>query len=204
MYHFAGLEGKRVKLIPLEIEHSIPLFECSRDPLIWASYPVQINTIEEMDKFVYKALEGRERKEQFPFAVFDKELNEFVGTTRFLRISEEHGNLNIGSTWYSPKVWRTRVNSETKFLMIRYVFEVLNTVRIEIVTTTENVRSQRAIERLGATREGLLRKKYYNKDYFIYSVIKSEWNDVKSRLEGFLTEDRYTEEQHHYVREESR
>lgn len=175
-----------MKLIPLEEEHAGPLFECSRDPEIWLNYPVKIQSIQDMEEFVHKALAGRERREQYPFAVYDKHLQEFVGTTRFLRISVENNNMNIGSTWYSSKVWRTRVNTETKFLMLQYGFEILQVNRIEIVTTTENVRSQRAIERLGATKEGLLRKKYYNMDYYIYGIIDSDWSRVKDRLEGFL------------------
>lgn len=186
MFSFCGLEGQRVKLIPLENEHAKPLFACSRDPEIWGGYPTKINSLEDMNNFIYKALEGRERKEQYPFAVFDKENNEFVGTTRFLRISEEHNNLNIGSTWYTSKVWRTRVNTETKYLMLKYGFETLKTDRIEIVTSTENIRSQRAIERLGATKEGVLRKKYYNMDYVIYSIIGSDWEEVRNRLEQYL------------------
>jgi len=189
MYSFSGLEGSRVKLVPLMIEHSTPLFNCSRDPEIWLNYPITINTIEDMNGFVQKALVGRERKEQYPFAVFDKELNEYVGSTRFLRISEENNNLNIGSTWYSQKVWRTRVNTETKWLMLKYAFETLKTSRVEMITTTENLRSQKAIERLGAVKEGILRKKYYNMDYVIYSIISNEWIEIKARLEGFLKEE---------------
>lgn len=186
MYIFTGLEGKRVKLVPLESEHTESLFRCSRDPAIWAHYPLKINTIEEMAGFVGKALLGRERNEQFPFAVFDKEREEFVGSTRFLRISEENNNLNIGSTWYSPAVWRTRINTEAKYLMLKHAFEFLQVNRVEIVTSTDNVRSQNAIERLGAVREGLLRKKYYDLDYYVYSIIDREWNDVKIRLEASL------------------
>lgn len=187
MYRFTGLEGERVRLIPLERLHAIPLFDCSRDPDIWSSYPIAITSLDEMNNFIDKALEGLERKEMFPFAVFDKERNEFVGSTRFLRISEEHNNLNIGSTWYSSKVWRTRVNTETKYLMLKHAFELLGADRVEIVTSTDNVRSQRAIERLGAVKEGILRKKYYNLDYVIYSIIQSEWGDVRSRLESYLS-----------------
>jgi len=187
MYSFKELEGKRVKLVSLEEDHAAPLFACSRDSEVWAKYPLKVSTIEEMEAFVQKAIQGRERKDQYPFAVFDKELNEYVGTTRFLRIAEEHQSLNIGSTWYSSKVWRTRVNTETKYLMLKYGFETLNTTRIEIITTTDNTRSQRAIERLGATKEGVLRKKYSNRDYVFYSIIDSDWDDhVKNRLERFL------------------
>jgi len=191
VYNFSGLEGKRVKLIPLQKEHSIPLYNCSRDPEIWSNYPIHIRSIDEMERFVQKALEGREKRDQYPFAILDKETNEIVGTTRFLRISEESNNLNIGSTWYSPKVWRTRVNTETKYLMLKYAFEVLNVVRVEIITTTNNIRSQKAIERLGAIKEGILRKKYHNMDYVIYSIISDEWEDVKDRLEGYLEDEGY-------------
>ncbi len=187
MYTFTGLEGKRVKLVPLDVEHIEPLFNCSRDPSIWANYPLKIHSLDDMKRFVFKALDGRESKEQYPYAVFDKERNEYVGSTRFLRISEDNNNLNIGSTWYAPSVWRTRVNTESKYMLLQYAFESLQAVRIEIITTTDNVKSQKAIERLGAIREGILRKKYRNADYVFYSIIDSEWPGVKLRLEHFLS-----------------
>ncbi|UVI33114.1 GNAT family N-acetyltransferase [Paenibacillus spongiae] len=127
MFTFSALEGNRVKLVPLETEHIQPLFECSRNPDIWINYPFSITTTQEMHGFVTKALESRERNEQYPFAVFDKERNEYVGSTRFLRIS-----------------------------------------------------------RLGAVKEGLLRKKYYKMDYFIYGIIDREWKEIRNRLEGYL------------------
>lgn len=191
MFTFSELEGNRVKLIPLETEHVNALYHCSRDPKIWELYPIHIRTREEMERFVHKALEGRSKKEQYPFVVFDKEANEIVGTTRYLRISEDNNNLNIGSTWYSSKVWRTRVNTESKYLLLRYAFEQLQVNRVEIVTTTTNIRSQQAIERLGAVKEGVLRKKYYNMDYIIYGIIDSEWTEVKKRLERYLDEASY-------------
>lgn len=193
MYAFYGLEGRRVKLIPLELAHTQALYDCSRYPEVWENYPTTISTIEEMEQFVLNALASREQGDQFPYVVFDKELNKIVGTTRYLRISEANTNLNIGSTWYSPIVWRTRVNTESKYLLLSYAFENLHVNRVEIITTTTNERSQKAIERLGAIREGLLRKKYNNLDYVIYSIIDSEWRDVKGRLERFLEDDYYSE-----------
>ena len=144
MFTFSGLEGKRVKLIPLELHHSVPLYNCSRDPEIWADYPIHIRTIDEMNHFVQQAIESRDKKESFPFVVIDKETDEIVGTTRYLRISEENNNLNIGHTWYSSKVWRTRVNTETKYLLFSYAFEELQVSRVEIITTTTNIKSQKA------------------------------------------------------------
>ncbi|PWV94491.1 RimJ/RimL family protein N-acetyltransferase [Paenibacillus cellulosilyticus] len=189
MFTFDKLEGKRIELLPLQTEHLSPLFQAARDPQIWELYPTAIRSEEDMQAFIAKAIEARERKEQFPFAVFDKQLGKVVGSTRFLRISEENNNLNIRSTWYAPEVWRTRVNTEAKYLMLRHAFETLAVNRVEIITTPDNLRSQRAIERLGAVREGIFRKKYNNRDYIIYSVIDSDWhNDLKNRLEGFLTD----------------
>lgn len=134
MYAFSELEGKRVKLKPLEMEHSVHLYNCSRDPEIWANYPIHIRTIEEMNHFVQKAIEFRDNNESFPFVVFNKETNEIVGTTRYLRISEENNS---------------------------------------------------------AVREGILRKKFNNLDYVFYSIIDTEWNEIKIRLEGFLEEAGY-------------
>ncbi|WP_276357666.1 GNAT family N-acetyltransferase [Cohnella caldifontis] len=191
MFSFAELEGRRIKLVPMEQEHVQPLFEAARFPEIWDQYPIRIRTMEDMRSFIRKALDGRERKEQFPYVVYDKVLHQYVGSTRYLRISEEHHNLNIGSTWYSPHVWRSRVNTETKYLLLKYAFETLKINRVEIITTTENHNSQRAIERLGATKEGILRKKYHGLDYVFYSIIDSDWAEVKSKLEGFLDDSRY-------------
>lgn len=186
---FGELIGSRVVLVPLEIEHIEPLFECSRNPVIWSHYPIMISSIKEMESFVLQARNGRNRNEEFPYVVFDKSLNKIVGTTRFLRISENNRNLNIGSTWYTPEVWRTRVNTECKYLLLRFAFEQWAAVRVEIITTPDNIRSQKAIERLGAVREGIFRKKYNQRDYVIYSLTDDEWQDTKIRLESFLNED---------------
>lgn len=184
---FSELVGERVALLPLEIAHIEPLYECSRNPEIWTYYPRVISSIQEMESFVVKALYGRDCGEEYPFAVLDKESNRIVGTTRYLRISEQNRNLNIGSTWYTPEVWRSRVNTECKYLLLQYAFEQWSAVRVELITTPDNIRSQRAIERLGAVREGMFRKKYNRRNYVVYSVIDDEWLDVKGRLEGLLS-----------------
>lgn len=184
--NFTVLEGQRVKLLPMEQEHAGALFACSRSDELWEQLPVKVHTIQEMERFVYTAIQGRERGEEFPFTVFDKQLNRIVGTTRYLRIAPSHRNLNIGWTWYSPDVWRTAVNTECKYLLLKYAFEQWEALRAELITTTSHYRSQRAIERLGATREGVLRKKYNGLDYVIYSIISEEWPQVKERLEKLL------------------
>ncbi len=184
--NFALLQGERVSLIPLEIEHTDLLFQCSRSSEIWEHLPIKIHTEKEMEDFIRTAISGRERGYEFPFAVFDNKLNKMVGMTRYLRISRVHKNLNVGWTWYSPDVWRTRVNTESKYLLFKYAFEVWKAVRVEIITTLTHHRSQKAIERLGAKKEGILRKKYNGLDYVVYSIIDEDWVDVKKRLETLL------------------
>ncbi|MDL4842403.1 GNAT family N-acetyltransferase [Aquibacillus rhizosphaerae] len=184
--NFVHLQGERVSLIPLEVEQTDLLFQCSRSPEIWANLPIKIHTEKEMDNFVRTAISGRERGEEFPYAVFDNKLNKMVGMTRYLRISKLHKNLNVGWTWYSPDVWRTQVNTESKYLLLKYAFEVWNAVRVEIITISTHHRSQKAIERLGAKKEGVLRKKYNGLDYVVYSIIDENWNDVKEHIETLL------------------
>jgi RimJ/RimL family protein N-acetyltransferase len=188
---FTRIEGERVTLIPLEAEHTEALFECSCSPEIWEHLPVKIGNLDEMRSFVWSAIDERERGEQFPYTIYDKLLGRFVGMTRYLRISRPNRNLNVGWTWYTPDVWRTSVNTECKYLLLSQAFEVWRAVRVELITTTSHSRSQRAIERLGAVREGILRKKYNGLDYAVYSIIDEDWygdEGVKARLEKKLAE----------------
>ncbi len=185
---FKLLEGERVILIPLETQHTEQLFQYAKQPEIWEFLPAEINTKANMEEFVCAAIQGRERGEEFPYVVFDKTLDKIVGMTRYLRISKQNKNLNIGWTWYSPEVWRTRVNTECKYLLLQYAFEDWKAVRVEIITTVNNNRSQKAIERIGAKREGILKKKYHGEDYVFHSIIDDDWKNVKNRLESFMVE----------------
>lgn len=180
------LEGTYVRLAPLEVKYIEELYQCSRDEEVWENLPIKINTLDEMKGFVEEALMLNEQGDQHPFVVIDKRTNKSVGMTRFLRISEGDKTINIGWTWYSKKVWRTAINTECKYLLIKHAFEKWKAVRIELITTTEHIKSQKAIERIGAKREGILRKKYRNQDYAVYSIINEEWLDIKIRLEGLL------------------
>ena len=98
--------------------------------------------------------------------------------------------MEIGHTWYNPSVWRTRVNTESKYMLLRYCFESLNLLRVQIKTDLRNERSQAAIARLGAQKEGILRQHRvlydgYIRDTVMFSIIDKEWPQVKERLEGF-------------------
>jgi N-acetyltransferase len=185
------IEGKRIKLFPMELSHSEQLFECGRYKEIWTYFPNKMDSLNDMIKFIESALQDKETGIEYPFVVYDKELHKIVGSTRFLNISVPNRNLEIGYTWYSPEVWRTRVNTECKYELLRYCFEEFKAVRVQLKADVRNERSNKAIERIGAFKEGVLRQDRILENGFIrsaniYSIIHSEWSEVKHRLEEYL------------------
>jgi len=185
------LEGERVRLFPMEAGHIPELYEAGKDPAIWTYTTWKVRTPEDMRELVEAALRAREQGTEMPFVILDKESGRLVGSTRFLNIAAAHRQLEIGSTWLSPAVWRTRVNTECKYLLLRHCFETLGAVRVQLKTDSRNVRSQQAIERIGAVREGVLRRHMilpdgYIRDTVMYSITDLEWPRVKERLERML------------------
>lgn len=186
------LHGQRASLVPMRIDHVEQLFAAGSDPQIWTYMPQAVQTLDDMKRLVEEALAAKERGEAFPFVIIDKTTEKVVGSSRFLNISPSNRTLEIGWTWYSPEVWRTRMNTECKYLLLRHCFEVLSTIRVEFKTDSRNLRSQRAIERLGAVKEGVRRNHRilpdgYIRDSVYYSVISQEWETVKARLQHFLS-----------------
>ncbi|SDN60611.1 Protein N-acetyltransferase, RimJ/RimL family [Paenibacillus sp. yr247] len=184
------LEGTRVALLPMQESHILGLTEAAADPKIWA-YMTPLLRSADVEKFVREALEEQKAGLGIPYSVYDKHTDTFVGSTRLFDISAPHRNLEIGYTWYNPLVWRTRVNTECKYLLLRHCFESLHLLRVQLKTDLRNDRSQAAITRLGAQREGILRQHRvlhdgYIRDTVMFSIIDSEWPEVKRRLEGFL------------------
>ncbi|MEK4049596.1 GNAT family N-acetyltransferase [Bacillus sp. FSL K6-2839] len=185
------LIGDRVKIQPMEDYHVQELFDAGNNPDIWAHMPMRVQSIEDMKSLVNGALQAREQGSEFPFVIFDKNSGKIVGSTRFLNISIPNRNLEIGWTWLSPTVWRTRINTECKYLLLKHCFETLGTIRVQLKTDSRNVRSQQAIERLGLVKEGVLRNHMvmpdgYLRDSVYYSVIDQEWVLVKDKLESML------------------
>ena len=183
------LMGDRVKLEPMEVYHEQELLDAGNNPDIWAYMPMKVQSIEDMKHLVDGALQARGHGSEFPFVIIDKDSGKIVGSTRFLNISIPNRNLEIGSTWLSPTVWRTRINTECKYLLLKHCFEILGTIRVQLKTDSRNVRSQQAIERLGAVKEGVLRNHMIMPDGYLrnsvfYSVIDREWEQVKEKLES--------------------
>jgi len=184
------LRGQHVRVIPMEVGHIEALFEAGQDPRIWKYMFVQVSTLQDMRDLVEQALAQRDAGTEYPFVVEDLQSRRIVGSTRFLDISPTHRHVEIGWTWYTPSVWRTAVNTETKYLLLRHCFERLQLIRVQLKTDSRNVTSQRAIERIGATREGVLRKhmvlRGYVRDSVYYSILDREWETVKLGLEKML------------------
>lgn len=167
------------------------LFDAGNSHEIWAYMPMDVQAFDDMKRLVDRALQAREEGTEFPFVIVDQESEKIVGSTRFLDISIANRNLEIGWTWLSPTVWRTRINTECKYLLLKHCFETLGTIRVQLKTDGRNMRSQRAIERLGAVKEGVLRCNRimydgYVRDSVYYSVLDQEWKSVKDRLESIL------------------
>jgi len=129
----------------------------------------------------------KEQKSILPFIMIHKQLNKIVGTTRYLNIDYDNHRLEIGHTWIAKSFRRTGVNTESKFLMLQHAFEKLNCIAVEIRTDVLNEVSRKAIERLGAKQDGVLRNHKIMRngrirDTVCYSVIQSEWPSVKENL----------------------
>ncbi|MHA4961683.1 GNAT family N-acetyltransferase [Bacillus subtilis] len=185
------LTGELIRVVPMDKSHIQGLYEAAKDENIWAHLPKTITTLHDMEAFVEEALQTKECGTEFPFVIIHRESGKIVGTTRFLYMSSASRSLEIGWTWFHPSVWGTSVNSECKYLLLQYCFERLNTIRVQFKTDERNIRSQKAIERLGAVKEGILRNQMIRKDgtfrnSLFYSLIDRDWPSVKLHLERRL------------------
>ncbi|ESU30144.1 hypothetical protein G3A_23625 [Bacillus sp. 17376] len=185
------LEGKTVKLLPMETSQLDGLWEAGQNQSIWEFTSSKVRSKEDMKKVIEAAMVEREKGTQIPFIVLDNKSDKIVGSSRYLDISEAHKSLEIGWTWYSPDYWRTSVNTETKLLMLQHAFEKMEVNRVQFCTDYRNVRSKNAIARLGAQKEGVLRKHRiiadgYVRDTVVFSILKEEWPQIKTGLQEKL------------------
>ena len=185
------LRGKHIRLEPLSLEHLSGLVAVGLDPEIWRWAPDPITNSEQMRTYVETALHGQSEGTVLPFATILNETNQVIGSTRFANIDMANRHVEIGWTWIGPTWQRTAVNTEAKYLMLRHAFERLNCIRVELKTDSLNEKSRNAILRIGAKEEGTFRNhmitragRYRHTVYF--SVIDSEWPEVKKQLEEKL------------------
>ena len=180
------LEGRNVRLEPLERRHADGLWEASRDARTWAWLSIaQPATREELDAFIDAALAASDAGTEIPLVTMRGV--GIVGSTRFLALRPEHGSVEIGWTWLHPSVWGTGVNVEAKLLMLRHAFETWGCRRVELKTDALNARSRGAMEAMGATFEGVHRHHMLvrggeNRDSAWYSVTDDDWPGVRDGL----------------------
>lgn len=181
-----SLEGETVKLIPVSIDHLEDLWEAAKPDEIWTYMATKVRTKDEMKQMINSAIKDRENGTGYTFIVVNNE-DRVIGSTRFLDILPQHKSAEIGSTWYHPDVWRTKVNTECKYLLLKLAFETWNLTRVQLKTDSRNIRSQKAIARLGAVKEGILRKDRiisdgYVRDTVFFSILCDEWQEVSTQL----------------------
>ena len=180
------LAGDAVRLEPLSQDHAQGLYNRGRSAVDWAFMPRSCFVdLADTRQWIDEALAA---PDQQPFAILETGKNKVVGSTRYLNIRPEHRSLEIGWTWLGQEWQRTSVNTETKLLLLTHAFEKLGAVRVEFKTDGRNLRSQRALERIGATMEGVLRQHMivqgdYRRDSVYFSVIDRDWPTVKERLQ---------------------
>jgi RimJ/RimL family protein N-acetyltransferase len=186
------LYGDVARLEPLDHAHADQLLEEGSNDEIWRYLPVRRPANrEEMLGLIDKAWKAASLGEEIPFAIIDDRSDRAVGSTRFLEIRRPDRALEIGWTWLGTSSQRTAINTECKYLLLRHAFEDLGALRVQLKTDGRNERSQRAIERLGAVKEGVLRHHRLMwdgtyRDTVYFSILEPEWAAVKARLEGFL------------------
>ena len=183
------LTGQHIRLEPLSIDHHGELCEVGLEPDLWRWTITEVLTPEDMRAYMQTALQWQKDGTALPFVTIEKASGRVVGSTRFMNIDRPHRRVEIGSTWIGKPWQRTVVNTEAKYLMLRHAFETLGCIRVELKTDSLNEQSRNAMLRMGAKDEGIFRNHMICYGGRIrhsawYSVIDSEWPEVKSRLEG--------------------
>jgi len=183
----ATLEGHGVRLEPLTREHAAGLAEAAKDGRLWELFFTSVPEVEQVHAYISGALAGQEKGEMLPWAVRELKSGAIVGSTRYHDIIAVADRVEIGYTWYAARCQRTHVNTACKLLLFEYGFEKLGCKVVGLRTDNFNFRSQRAIEALGAKKDGVIRHHWPRRDGSVrdtvmYSVLLAEWPDVKNHL----------------------
>lgn len=187
------LQGKHVRLEPLSESHIPGLTEIGAGQSFWDFMLYgNIQTEEDMRNWVLDIRSRAEKGTDLPFAVIHLASGRVAGATRYLNIMPKDRGLEVGGTWYGTEFQRSPVNTECKYLLLTHAFETLQCIRVQIKTDKRNERSQKAIERLGAKKEGVLRNHMIlpdgrYRDSVFYSILDTEWVDVKRNLQEMMT-----------------
>lgn len=185
------LEGRHVRLEPLSQTHHADLSAVGLAEELWRWIPTPVRTPEEMSAYIETALQEQARSVSLPFAQIEKSAGRAIGSTRYGNIDRTHRRLEIGWTWIAPAWQRSAINTESKYLLLKHAFETLGCMRVELKTDSLNERSRAAILRIGAREEGIFRNHMITASGRIrhtvyFSIVDSEWPEVKSRLQAKL------------------
>jgi N-acetyltransferase len=183
----ATLEGHGVRLEPLSRDHERGLVEAAKDGKLWELWYTSVPEPEKTRVYIEAALEGQEAGHMLPWAVIDPKTRAVIGSTRYHDIIPAADRVEIGYTWYGARWQRSHVNTACKLLLFEFAFEKVGCKVVGLRTDNFNFRSQRAIEALGAKKDGVIRHHWPRRDGTVrdsvmYSVIASEWPDVKRHL----------------------
>lgn len=185
------LEGNTVRLEPLSVNHLDGLSAVGIDGEIWRYTMTVIRNRGDMERYIESALELQKQGSALPFAIIEKSSGRAVGSTRYGNIDSQNRRLEIGWTWVA-RIWqRTSVNTECKYLLLKHAFDTLGCLRVEFKTDSTNEQSRKALLRIGAKEEGIMRNHMITpsgrlRHSAYYSIISSEWPEVKNRLEEKL------------------
>jgi N-acetyltransferase len=189
------LQGKAVRLEPLAQVHEAALWEVAQEPEIWRYMLVAVESRADFGEWMTMALRHGETGSHVPFAIIDQQHGRAIGSTRYFNIMPADRNLEIGHTWLGKPYWRTGINTECKYLLLRHAFETLGCARVQLKTDALNTRSRAAIKRLGAVEEGILRKHMWVqnrrfRDTVMFSILDDEWPAVRERLLHWMADER--------------
>jgi RimJ/RimL family protein N-acetyltransferase len=184
------LAGRHVTLRPLTRDDGAALVEVARTDDLWNLFYASVSKLKNVDAFLDETFTAQDQGRVLAFAVLDKD-GRIVGSTRYLRMAEAHRRLEIGGTFYATSAQRTGINTEAKLLLLGHAFDVLGCQCVQIRTDALNIRSQAAIERLGAKRDGVLRGHQIMadgrlRDSVVYSILDREWPGVRQNLRYLL------------------
>jgi RimJ/RimL family protein N-acetyltransferase len=182
-----ALKGAHVHLVPLSPDHESALATAVQDGELWKLWYTRVPSPAEMSAEIQRRLALRDAGTMLPFTVIEPATGQPVGMTTYMNIDKPNSRVEIGSTWYAMHVQRSPLNTEAKLLLLRHAFESLDCQAVEFRTHHLNLQSRRAIERLGARLDGILRSHTLMangtwRDTCVYSVLASEWPTVQAHL----------------------
>ncbi len=186
------LQGRHVRLEPLGTQHAEGLLAAGHFESLWTvTVQVPLDSLDVVDQYLTTAARNRADGSEVPFAIMHQATDTLIGCTRWMDVARQHRRVELGGTWITPAHQRTVANTEAKYLQLVQLFDVLGAVRVQLKTDLRNTQSQRAMERIGAVREGVLRRHMIVRDGFVrdsvyYGITDEDWPGVKRRLENML------------------